>query len=271
MHVSDNALAHLDGSGTKREFIDWLFPKLESNDRGRSLIRGIANELASQTSFNDLEGWEDSKEKKRLAIKAVAELRQWLEHEAEEKETESLKRQRREIAERVRTSTVAHATNLTKLREELDSLALQIGTQRGGYDFQKWFGRLCMLFELDYKKAFRADGRETDGSLTVGDMTFLLSLKFEKRQTEPSDIDELKGRLHKVADYTMGILLSMAGFGETAIGTASGAGASILLMDHSHLYHVLSGACSLAEIVSRIRRHASRTGEAFLPIGSFGK
>src|SRR4051812_10921203 len=86
MHVSDNALAHLDGSGTKREFIDWLFPKLETSERGQSLIRQIANDLASQISFNDLQGWEDSELKIRHAKEAVAALRTWLDREAHEKE-----------------------------------------------------------------------------------------------------------------------------------------------------------------------------------------
>lgn len=270
MHVSDTALAHLNDVQTKRDFLDWLFEQLEKNDRGRSLIRDLATELAQQTRFPDLEGWEDSGLKKSRAAEAVKALRDWLEAQAEEREDEKLKRSRREASERARLARTTHDRNLTKLRDRLDALAAQLGTQEGGYLFQEWFGDLCGLFEMDYKKAYRSAGRETDGSLTIGDMTFLLSLKFEAKQTAPADVDELKGRLHKVADYTMGILLSMAGFGHTAIETASGAQTSVILLDHSHLYYVLSGAMSLGDVITRVRRHASRTGEAHLAVQRFG-
>jgi hypothetical protein len=270
MHVSDAALAHLNDVQTKRDFLDWLFEQLEKNDRGKSLVRDLANELSLQTRFPDLEGWEDSEIKKARAAEAVKALRDWLDAEAEEKEDAKVKRARREACERDRLARTTHDRNLANLQDRLDSLALQIGTQEGGYAFQDWFGELCALFEMDYKKSYRSAGRETDGSLTIGDMTFLLSLKFEAKQTAPGDVDELKGRLHKVADYTMGILLSMSGFGATAIATASGAQTSTILLDHSHLYYILSGVMSLGDVITRIRRHASRTGEAYLAVQRFG-
>jgi hypothetical protein len=41
-------------------------------------------------------------------------------------------------------------------------------------------------------------------------------------------------------------------------------------MDHSHLYLALGGAATFGEIIDRIRRHASQTGEAFLSPSGFG-
>ncbi len=271
MKIADTALANLNGIGTKREFIDWLFPKLESTTRGHSLLREIAHELASQTRFPDLEGWEDSELKITSAVASVNALRDWLDVEAKGRQVEESKRRIRETAERRRVDRLSHQASLSKLREELDALSQQIGTQAGGYGFQGWFGRLAALFEVEYKKAYRSGGRETDGSLTVGDMTYLLSLKFEAHQTAPADIDELKGRLHKVADFTMGLLISMSGFTDIAVDAASGAQSSILLIDHRHLYYILSGGASLADLVARVRRHASRTGAAYLPIDEFGR
>lgn len=270
-HVAESALANLNGLGTKREFIDWLIPQLERSSRGTQVLRLIANELAAQTRFPDLEGWEDSEIKKRNAKEAVAALASHLDSEAKTAESESQKKTRREAAERDRQAQCEHDRSLTDLRSQLDRLASQLGTQAGGYAFQDWIVGLCRTFDLDCKKSYRAGGRETDGSVTVGDMTYLLSAKFENHPTAPADVSELKGRLHKVADYTMGLLVSMAGFQPNAVEEASGSQSSILLIDHSHLYYVLSGAMSLPELIARIRRHASRTGVAYLPLADFGK
>lgn len=268
MHVTDSALGNLNGVGSKRDFIDWLFPQLERTERGRSLLRAIGNELCVQTTFPDLEGWEDSERKKKVATASVRALREHFETEAEASKNESLRRTRRETAERERAANVARAHSLDTLRKRLDALAPRLGEQRAGYEFQDWFGDLCLFFELDYKKPYRANGRETDGSVTVGDMTYLLSLKFESTPLAPADVSEMKGRLHKVADYTMGLIVAMAGVGPNAIGEASGAQSSLLLFDHTHLYYILGGTMSLPELVSRVRRHASRTGECLVKVTS---
>jgi hypothetical protein len=41
-------------------------------------------------------------------------------------------------------------------------------------------------------------------------------------------------------------------------------------MDASHVYLFLTGAMELKEIIARIRRHASQTGEAYLPANNLG-
>ncbi len=68
----------------------------------------------------------------------------------------------------------------------------------------------------------------------------------------------------------MGILLSMSGFSSVAKKEASGSRTTILLMDSTHIYLYLTGAMNLEEIISRIRRNASQTGESFLPVEKFG-
>jgi hypothetical protein len=50
---------------------------------------------------------------------------------------------------------------------------------------------------------------------------------------------------HKVqekADNTMGIMVSISGYSSTAIDAASGPRTPLLLLDHSHLYLLLTGA-----------------------------
>lgn len=68
----------------------------------------------------------------------------------------------------------------------------------------------------------------------------------------------------------MGLFVSMAGYSSVAIGEASGKKTTMLLLDASHIYMVLTGGMSLAEVIRRVRRHASQTGESHIPVASFG-
>ena len=50
---------------------------------------------------------------------------------------------------------------------------------------------------------------------------------------------------------------------------ASGNKTPLLILDHGHIYLVLGGMMGLADVVELIRRHASQTGEAYLPVSDF--
>ena len=126
------------------------------------------------------------------------------------------------------------------------------------------------FFEVTNRRPYTADGRQIDGSITVSGTTYLVELKFTRDQAGAQDIDSLLKKVHDKADNTMGIMVSMSGYSETAVSGASGPRTPLLLMDHQHIYLALSGVSSFSEIVDRIRRHASQTGEALLPPDRFG-
>jgi hypothetical protein len=99
---------------------------------------------------------------------------------------------------------------------------------------------------------------------------FLIELKFTENQTSATDIDSLKSKIDKMADNTMGILISVSGFSSVAISEASGKKTTILLMDSTHIFAYLTGIMEMRDIIRRIRRHASQTGEALLAVENFG-
>jgi len=67
----------------------------------------------------------------------------------------------------------------------------------------------------------------------------------------------------------MGVMISISGYSSVAIQEASGDRTPLLLFGHDHLYLVLSGIMGLGEVVERLRRHASQTGEAYLSTNDF--
>lgn len=72
-----------------------------------------------------------------------------------------------------------------------------------------------------------------------------------------------------MTDNTMGIMISISGYTKVTIEEASGSKTTLIVMDASHLYLFFSGIMSFKEIISRIRRHASQTGQAYLPVSEY--
>jgi hypothetical protein len=269
-HIAESFLAQLPPEETKRDWLDRLFVKLEALERGGAVIRQMARSLADQTSFPDLENREDSAEKILAAKTAVATLKTYLATKNEERENEKQIVSRRKAGEEQRQMALRSQADLAKLKDRLDGLCTQLGTQQGGYGFQDWFYDLMDHFDIDNRRPYVAAGRQIDGSITIDGTTYLVELKFTGDQSAATDIDSLVKKVTGKADNTMGILVSISGYSSVAIREASFAKSPLLLLDHSHLYMVLSGGDDFPNVIRRIRRHSSQEGEAFLPVARFG-
>jgi hypothetical protein len=267
--VSEGFLSTWQGEESKRDLLHRLFPKLEENgDLGLRLVNRMADSLIQQASFPDLAGWEDSKEKIANATAAVNALREYRNAQQALAATEKEKAEARKRAAEINAEIRARAADLTKLEEQLTQLSKELGTKSAGYDFQEWFYKLVDYFEVVNRRPYVAEGRQIDGSITVDGTTYLVELKFTRDQADSTDIDSLYKKVGGKADNTMGAMFSISGYSTTAIKEASGPKGLLLLFDHNHLYMLLHGSCTLEELIRRVRRHASQTGEAYLgPLG----
>jgi len=224
----------------------------------------MADALIQQSSFPDLVGWEDSVLKVANATAAVAALRAYRETQQAESASEKEKAEARERAAKISAEIKARKDDLAKLEAELAEIAKDLGTQKAGYAFQDWFYRLADYFEVVNRKPYMAEGRQIDGSITVEGTTYLVELKFTREQSDSPDIDSLHKKVGGKADNTMGVMFSISSYSSVAIKEASGPKCLLLLFDHAHIYMLLHGVCSLQELIGRVRRHASQTGEAYL-------
>jgi hypothetical protein len=269
-HIVESVISQLNDDETKREWLDELFPKLERTEKGQAVIQQMAKALADQTTFPDLDNWEDSADKTRAAKGAIAALREYLEREDNEKAIEKESAEKRATAEEQRLRVLRSTADLAKLKDRLDGLCVQLGTQQAGYAFQSWFYDLMDYFEIDNRRPYVAVGRQIDGSITIDGTTYLVELKFRSDQAGAPDIDSLLKKVNEKADNTMGVMVSMSGFSSVAVQGASFARSPLLLLDHSHLYMVLGGIIPFNDAVRRIRRHSSQEGHAFLAVHEFG-
>jgi phage-related protein len=229
----------------------------------------MADSLIQQTSFPDLEGWEDTEQKKMDAARSVAALNEYRRSQRKEAEQERDRKVARQRAEEIQEEIRLRTQDLQKLSDRLTKLSRQLGTQQAGYDFQKWFYDLADYFEVISRRPYVSNGRQIDGSITVDGTTYLVELKFTREQSDSPDIDSLHKKVTSKADNTMGIMISISGYSSTAINEASGPKTPLLLLDHNHIFWLLSGSITLEELVSRTRRHSSQTGEAYLPTVAF--
>lgn len=263
--ISEKFLATWQETESKRDLIYRMFPVLEKAERGPVVFARMAHELADQTSYADLESWEDAKLKKEQAAAAVRALKSYVDKERVAASDAKEQAAARARAAELRAESARRTADLQQLQGRLDGLAVQIGTQEAGYAFQAWFYDLVAFFEVLHRRPYVTGGRQIDGTITVDGTTYLVELKFTGEPAGSSDIDSLYKKVRDKADNTMGIIVSISSFTSTAINEASVAGTTLLLVDHGHLYRVLAGHLKVEELVARVRRHASQTGLAFLP------
>ncbi len=268
--VSEKFLQSWVTGESKREVLDRLFLELPKSDGGRAALVRMAGFLMEQESFPDLKNWEDSATKLKEAHDAVSQLRRY--HSKQQEEIQSKQdmiQARKQFAERQRQATQSQQT-LRSLNDRLNNLARSLGQQKAGYDFQEWFYQLLNFCEIPNRKPYTHNGRQIDGSLTVSGTTYLVELKFTTGTADATDIDTFYKKITTKADNTMGVMVSISGYSSVAKQEASGERTPMLLLDHRHLYMVLGGVMGFGDLIDRVRRHASQTGEAYLAVDDFG-
>lgn len=268
--VSENFLAAWSQEESKRDLLDRLFAKLQTIPGGQKIIINMARDLTELASFPDLMGWEDSEPKIEAAEKARNLLRMAVSKLNAQERSEKDRREAQERFRDLQAESRRSQETLKSLDGRLKNLSTRLGSQQAGYDFQVWFYDLMNYFEIVNRRPYTHGGRQIDGSLTVSGTTYLVELKFTGGQIGANEIDSLHKKVADKADNTMGIMVSISGYSSVAIAEASGPRALLLLLDHTHLYLSLSGIMDFSEIIDRARRHASQTGESYLPGGRFG-
>ena len=204
------------------------------------------------------------------AHRAVSALRLYRTKQAENVATARDRAESKRQAVELREQQRRRQQDLLRLKDRLTILASQQGTAEAGRAFQDWFYDLVDYFEILHRRPYWTGGREIDGSVTVGDTTYLVELKFGRKALGAPDVDTFRRKVESKADNTMGIIVTMSGYTGPAVEAASGERSPVLLMDYRHVYAVLEGVLKLDELIGRIRRSASQTGRALSSLDDLG-
>jgi len=244
------------------EFVDRL---ARAQDKYFNELIELMIDVASLEEFPRLARAEDADLKIREARLAVERLKRY----TTPYEEQLLERERER--ERIATarSEAATARSLQEQLQVLNGRFLELHSmddpQRRGTMLEAFLRDLFMLFDLDPRAAFRIIGEQIDGSFMLGDVHFLLEAKWEKAPIDRATLDTFAAKIREKIENTLGLLIAIEGFQESAIVKHSGQGALMILMDGGDLVAVTEGRVDLVELLRRKYRHAAETGNVFLP------
>lgn len=265
MHIKDSVLTEFSHYNTKREFLEYLFPKLQNSVNGQHAIVKMALELCKMNEFPDLNGFEDLKKNKLKAKEFVKVLREFIEQESNRiKNQDEINKKKEENRKRVEKEKLNRVT-LSSLEQRLCDLSKHIGSQEAGYKFEKWFFDLVDFFEIQNRRPYKIkSGRQIDGSISINGTDYIIELKFKQKQIDVEDLDSIEVKLKSTADNTMAICVSMSGFSNNVIKNMEKGRTMVLLLDFNHINIILRGILNFSEMIERIKRHAAQTGESYL-------
>jgi hypothetical protein len=223
-------------------------------------------EVARVDDFSHLERLEKGKEKASAARVSVRALRKLTEaHEALFDEQKQLEERRRKAHEQLLRTTAVRA-KLEELTKAYFGLLSSREAQERGYRLEKIMRELFELFDLDPRASFKIVGEQIDGAFTFDATDYLFEGKWQQDPIGAADLDVLAGKLTRRLDNTLGLFLAINGFSEDGVKAHASGRRMMLLMDGSHLMAVLEGRIDLIQLLLRMRREASQTGNIYLRI-----
>ncbi|MDU1845223.1 MAG: hypothetical protein E6778_06725 [Niallia nealsonii] len=245
------------------DIIDGLMREQEKN---LGDIRRLLYEVSQMDNFRHLEQLEDGKKKVAKARTSVLDLRVLIDdHDKKLKKEKEINDLRLKNQERIRANK-AILTRLDEINSRYSKLVISKGFQNRGFELEKILYDIFDLFDLDPKASFRNTGEQIDGAFSLDGTDYLFEAKWQSFSVNASDLDAFSGKIGRKLDNTLGLFLSINGFSEDAVKIYSSGRSSILLMDGMDLLAVLENQIDIVSLIIRKRRHASQTGNIFLPV-----
>lgn len=260
-------LARVDWSGFKRNIVALVVDAMARDQAtyGEELLH-LMLEVARIEDFSHLERLDDGATKAGHARNAVAALKTLL---APHKDLIA----EQERAERRRKTALQEAERFAAVQEKLKQLSIEYyrlfssdDPPARGYIFERILKELFAVFDLDPRAAFKIVGEQIDGAFTFDGTDYLFEGRWQKERVSAKDLDSFAAKVSRKLDNTLGLFVSVNGFSGDGIAAHSGARRTVLLLDGSHLMAVLENRIKLTDLLLRLRRHASQTGEILLPI-----
>ena len=237
-------------------------PDLYHND-----LLNLFKEVANFTNFSHLKRCEDPEQKICTAQEKVEALRAHVKGHLDLLKEREKAAERRETAQQKHASSVAFKNKLEELKAKFYTIAMSGNHQQRGYDLEPFLNELFILFDLDPKSSFKIAGEQIDGAFTFDNNDYLLEAKWQQKPVDAGDLYKFAGVLGGKLKNTLGLFISINGFSAECTATKSEALKAMILMDGADLNAILDDRIDLHEMLYRKRRHASQTGNIYLPVG----
>ncbi len=260
-------LATLNWNNYKRQIVSDLVDHLVRNqDKHLGDLTRLCHEVCEITVFAHLEQLDGGREKSDRARAAVAQLKQLVApHQQIEKEQDDLAERQKRAAEKLR-SNAAVRQKLEDIKACYMDLVVSQNLQGRGFELERIMYDLFELFDLDPKASFRNTGEQIDGAFSLEGTDYLFEAKWQQEPVNAETLDAFASKVRRKLENTLGVFLSVNGFSPSGITAHSLGGAVIVLMDGADLMAVLEERIDFVSLLLRKKRHASQTGNIYLPV-----
>jgi hypothetical protein len=188
--------------------------------------------------------------------------------EAAERRAEKLREQRAVEQHQERLSAAQRAK-----REQYRAAFLQLcemtDPHQRGFQLERFLNEFLGFEGLNPRGSFKIIGEQIDGSFAWSASTYLVEAKWVK---EPIAGAEFGAFIYKIAGKTLdtrGLYISINGYSTQAMaGLRQKGELRFVCIDGSHLLRALSYGRDFPKLLDVVWRHASETGEAYLPVSS---
>lgn len=267
--ISDtNLLAKLDWNDYKRNIVTILVNYLTRNqDTFQNDLLRLMSEVIKIEDFSHLSRLEDGAEKVKKAKESVNALRTLVRDHFDLFEKQRLSEEQRKAAYEKMLRNQGVRDRLREIEKDYLELISSTNPQQRGFALEKVLRELFALFDLDPKASFRITGEQIDGAFTFENTDYILEAKWQQGTVGTQELDTLHSKLIRTTlDNTLGLFLSINGYSNDAVRAHSSGRRLMILMDGSHLMAVIEGRIDLMQLLLRMRRHASQTGNIYLKI-----
>lgn len=259
-------LATLNWDSYKRQVVSDLVDYLvRDQDKHIGDLTRLCNEVCEIKSFKHLEQLEGGAQKAERARAAVGQLKALVTpHQDAKKETDDLVERQRRAAEKLRANAAVRA-KLEDIKNRYMALVVSSNVQGRGFELERVMYDLFELFDLDPKASFRNTGEQIDGAFTFDGTDYLFEAKWQQELINAAHLDAFASKVRRKLENTLGVFLSINGFSQDGVAAHSAGGAVILLMDGADLMAVFEERIDFISLLLRKKRHASQTGNIYLP------
>jgi hypothetical protein len=188
--------------------------------------------------------------------------------EAAERRAEQECQQRAE-EQSLERAIAAQAAQRQRLRQSFLYLNEHQDNQQRGYALERFLNEFFDFEGLDPRKSFRVANEQIDGSFAWANRTYLVEAKWVKEPIAGAEFGAFLYKIQGKSADTRGLYLSINGYSPPAIASLNGKGElRFVCIDGTHLLRSLEPSRDFKGMLDVLWRHASETGEAYLPVSS---
>ena len=222
-----------------------------------ALITGLCRGNFPEAGQSGQEAIESLKNTQALEQKEAADRQ--AEQERQQQATEQQRRKIREFA----------AAKRQEFHQSFLKLCSEPDHQKRGFALEKFLNDLFEFEGLSPRSSFKVIGEQIDGSFAWSVHTHLVEAKWVQKPTAGIEFGAFVYNIGGKTADTRGLYISINGYSQQAITGLNCKGElRFICIDGAHLLRCLEPNGDLKRMLQLLWRHASETGEAYLPVSS---